>query len=106
MENAKLDWKNLAFGYHETDYNIRYTWKDGKWSEGTLTKDVTIPMHMAATCLHYGQEAFEGLKVFEQKDGRPVVFRVEENARRLIRGAEKIFMTPVPEEMFIDAVYR
>lgn len=106
MEKAKLDWKNLAFGYHETDYNIRYTWKDGKWSEGVITGDVTMPMHMAATCLHYGQEAFEGLKVFEQKDGRAVVFRVEENARRLIRSAEKTFMAPVPEELFIDAVLR
>jgi len=106
MEKAKLDWKNLAFGYHKTDYNIRYTWKDGKWGEGVITDDVTIPLHMAATCLHYGQEAFEGLKVFEQKDGRPVVFRVDENAKRLNRGAEKIFMAGVPEEMFIDAVFR
>jgi len=106
MEKANLDWKNLTFGYRKTDFNIRYAWKDGKWGEGVITEDVTIPVHIAATCLHYGQEAFEGLKVFEQKNGRPVVFRVEENARRLIRGAEKIFMAPVPEEMFIDAVLR
>lgn len=106
MTKANLDWKNLAFGYHDTDLNIRYTWKDGSWGQGILTRDVTIPMHMAATCLHYGQEAFEGLKVFEQKDGTPVVFRVEENAKRLVRSAEKIFMQPVPEEMFVEAVYR
>jgi len=106
MERANIDWKNLTFGYHETDHNIRYTWKDGKWGEGVLTSDVNIPMHMAATCLHYGQEAFEGLKVFEQKDGTAVVFRVEENSRRMNRSAEKVFMAPVPEEMFIDAVMK
>jgi branched-chain amino acid aminotransferase len=106
MTKANLDWKNLAFGYHDTDLNVRYTWKDGCWGEGILTRDVNIPMHMAATCLHYGQEAFEGLKVFEQKDGTPVVFRVEENARRMIRSCEKIFMAPVPEELFIEAVYK
>ena len=56
MKRADLDWKNLGFGYLKTDYNIRYTWRDGKWSEGVLTADEQITLHMAATCLHYGQE--------------------------------------------------
>ena len=63
-------------------------------------------MHIAATCLHYGQEAFEGLKVFEQKNGDVVVFRVEENAKRMARSCEKIFMAAPPEELFIEAVDR
>ena len=77
MDKAQLDWANLDFGYHQTDYNIRYTWKDGAWGEGALTRDETIPLHMAATCLHYGQECFEGLKAFGTKDGEvaSAVFR-------------------------------
>jgi len=106
MKKANLDWSNLDFGFHQTDYNIRYTWKDGTWSEGTLTKDQHIPIHIAATCLHYGQECFEGLKCFEQKNGDVVVFRIEENAKRMRRSCEKIFMAPVSEELFIDAVNR
>ncbi|MFO8073927.1 MAG: branched-chain amino acid aminotransferase [Polyangia bacterium] len=106
MSKVDLDWKNLGFGYRKTDCNIRYTWRDGAWSEGKLVEDEIIPMHMAATCLHYGQEAFEGLKVFEQKDGRIVAFRLEENAKRLARSCSKIFMEPVPEEMFIEAVFK
>ena len=31
MEN--LDWGKLPFGYIKTDYNIRCTFKDGKWGE-------------------------------------------------------------------------
>jgi branched-chain amino acid aminotransferase len=104
MEKADLDWKNLSFGYLKTDYNIRYTWKDGQWNEGVLTQDETVSMHMGATCLHYGQECFEGLKVFEQKNGDVVAFRIEDNARRMVRSCEKIYMAPVPEEMFIEAV--
>ena len=42
-----------------------------------------INIHMAATCLHYGQEAFEGLKAFRGKDGKVRVFRMDENAKRL-----------------------
>jgi len=106
MDKAPLDWSNLEFGYRKTDANIRFTWKDGSWSEGALTSDETIPMHMAATFLHYGQECFEGLKAFETKKGDVAVFRIDENAKRMVHSCEKILMAPVPEEMFIDAVYR
>ena len=50
------------------------------------------PMHMAATCLHYGQEAFEGLKAFRGKDGKVRIFRLEENAARLQSTCRGILM--------------
>ena len=58
----ELDWKNLSFGYLKTDYNIRSYYRNGSWSEPELTSDETVSLHMAATCLHYGQEVFEGQK--------------------------------------------
>lgn len=106
MDKAPLDWANLEFGYHQTDYNIRYTWRDGAWGKAVLTQDESISLHMAATCLHYGQECFEGLKAFETKSGEVVVFRVDENAKRFARSCKKIVMEPVPEETFIEAVFR
>ena len=106
MKRADLDWSNLVFGYHKTDFNIRYTWKDGKWSEGVLTADEQIPVHIAATCLHYGQECFEGLKVFTQKNGDIVAFRLEDNAKRMATSCSKIHMEPVPEEIFEEAVLK
>ncbi len=106
MTKANFDWPNLDFGYRDTDRNIRFTWRDGSWDDGVLTDDKTIPLHMAATCLHYGQECFEGMKAYEKKDGQVVLFRPDENARRLIRSCEKILMPPVPEAMFLDAVNR
>jgi branched-chain amino acid aminotransferase len=106
MKKADLDWANLPFGYHKTDYNIRYTWRNGAWDQGVLTSEETINIHMAATCLHYGQECFEGLKAFETRNGDVVVFRMDENAKRLIRSARKIHMEPPPEELFFEAVFR
>ena len=103
---ADLDWVNLEFGYHPTDYNIRYYWRNGAWDEGTLTRDEAIPLHMAATALHYGQEAFEGLKAFETRRGEVVAFRPDDNAKRLIGSCRKILMEPVPEATFIDAMER
>lgn len=106
MSEIQLDWASLDFGYRKTDYNIRYRWRDGAWDEGELTSEEAIPLHMAATCLHYGQECFEGLKAFRTKTDEVVVFRVEENARRMIYSGRKIHMEPPSEAMFIDAVMR
>lgn len=106
VKKANLDWPNLEFGYLKTDCHIRYTWADGRWSEGVLHEEETLPLHIAATCLHYGQQAFEGLKSFETRRGETVVFRIDENAARLVRSCRKIHMEPPPEDMFIEAVYR
>ena len=103
-EKMNLDWSNLPFGYIKTDYNIRYYFKDSKWSTGELAEDENITIHMSSPCLHYGQEAFEGLKAFETKDGRIVVFRPEENWKRLQKTSERILLPPISKEMFIDAV--
>ncbi len=99
MEN-ELDWGNLSFGYLPTDYNVRCHYRDGKWGEIEVSSSDTINIHIAATALHYGQEAFEGLKAFRGKDGKIRIFRLEENARRIRSSAIGIKMAPVPEGLF------
>lgn len=106
MERAALDWKNLTFGYTKTDAHLQYRFKDGRWDEGEIVQNDTINLSIAATCLHYGQECFEGLKVFEQANGNISVFRVDENARRMRRSAEKTLMEPFPEDKFVEAIFR
>ncbi|MBP3590646.1 MAG: branched-chain amino acid aminotransferase [Muribaculaceae bacterium] len=96
----ELDWGNLPFGYVPTDYNVRCTYKDGKWGEIEVSQSDSINIHMAATSLHYGQEIFEGIKAFRGKDGKIRIFRLEENAKRMRSSAEGLLMTPVPEDLF------
>jgi branched-chain amino acid aminotransferase len=103
---ASLDWGNLSFSYTKTDYNVRYYWENGKWSAAKLVSDENIPLHMAAPSLHYGQEAFEGLKAFETKDGKAVVFRPIENCKRLQKSCERIFIPLISDEMFLEAVHK
>ncbi len=103
-QKADLDWKELPFGYIQTDFNIRYHYKDGAWSEGELTRDPNVTMHISDPCLHYGQAAFEGLKAFETKDGRIVVFRPIENAKRLQTSSDNILVPRIPTETFMDGV--
>jgi branched-chain amino acid aminotransferase len=101
-----FDWKCLPFGYIRTDYNIRCKYKDGKWSKLEVSSSEYIDIHIAATGLHYGQEAFEGLKAYMGKDGKIRLFRWEENAKRLLLSAAGVKMAPVPVEMFRDALFQ
>ena len=101
-----IDWKNLSFGYTKTKYNVRTYFRDGKWGALEASSEETINIHIAATALHYGQEAFEGLKAFRGKDGKIRVFRWEENAKRLQKSAEAILMEPVPIELFKKAMVK
>jgi branched-chain amino acid aminotransferase len=100
-----IDWRNLSFGYVKTDYNVRCYYKNGKWGELEITSSEYIHLHMAATGLHYGQDAFEGLKAFRGKDNRVRVFRWEDNARRMHDTAIGIRMATVPTELFKKAVF-
>ena len=62
----EIDWANLSFGYMKTDYNVRINFRNGAWGELEVSSDEHLNLHMAATCLHYGQEAFEGLKAYNE----------------------------------------
>jgi len=99
-----IDWSNLPFGYYKTDFNVRSVYKDGAWGELEISSSEYINVHIAATGLHYGQEAFEGMKAFRGKDGKVRVFRWEENAMRMRRSAEGIMMAEVQDELFFDAI--
>jgi len=99
-----LDWKNLGFNIMKTDYNVRCVFRDGKWGDLVVSSDETIPIHIGATCLHYGQESFEGLKAYTGADGRIRLFRHEENAKRMLLSAKGILMAEVPVPLFMEAV--
>lgn len=101
-----IDWSNLSFGYIKTEFNVRSYFKDGKWSMPEETTSETLNLHIAATCLHYGQEAFEGLKAFRGKDGKIRIFRMRENALRLQASCRGILMEELPVEIFEDAVLK
>lgn len=102
----ETDWKNLPFGYKTTDYNVRSYYRNGKWGVLEVTSSEYIHLHMAATCLHYGQESFEGMKAYMGKDGKIRIFRWQDNAGRMGRSAEGIRMAVVPAELFHEAIVK
>jgi len=101
-----IEWSKLPFAYFKTDYNVRTYFRDGKWGEVELSSSEYINIHMAASSLHYGQEAFEGLKAFRGSDGKIRVFRWEENFKRMETTAHGIVMQPVPMSIFRESLLK
>jgi branched-chain amino acid aminotransferase len=101
---ANIDWSKLSFSYIPTKCHLEYKYSNGEWSKKEIKTDPHIKLSIAATCLHYGQESFEGLKAYTTKDGSVKVFRDIENARRMARSADYLCMPKISEEMYADAV--
>ena len=99
-----IDWSKLTFHYTETDYIVRSAYRNGVWEKPYATRDKHMSIHVAATGLQYGQECFEGLKAFRGADGKVRIFRMKENAKRMQHSAEGLLMTPVPTEIFCEAI--
>ncbi|MCX7954773.1 MAG: branched-chain amino acid aminotransferase [Bacteroidales bacterium] len=101
-----LEWSKLPFGYVKTDYNVRSYYKNGQWSDIEISDSEYFPIHIAATALHYGQQAFEGLKAYCGKDNKVRLFRWKDNAERLQHSAKGLHMPEVPIELFYKAIIK
>lgn len=104
MDKKNIDWKNLGFGYMQTDYRYVSNFKEGKWDEGALTTDANVVINECAGVLQYAQTVFEGLKAYTTKDGKIVTFRPDLNAQRMVDSANRLEMPPFPAKRFLDAV--
>ena len=106
VEMENIDWGKLPFGYLKTDFNVRSVFKNDAWCQLEVSDSEYIPVHIAATGLHYGQEAFEGMKAYIGKDGKVRLFRWIENAKRFQHSAKGVFMAEVPLELFHEAIVK
>ena len=88
MSEAPVDWDSLTFSMTETDnMYIAKTTIDAPWEPGEMHPYGNISISPAAGVINYGQGLFEGMKAYRTAAGRVVLFRPEENARRMQRGA-------------------
>lgn len=99
------DPEKLGFGTIFTDYMFAMHFQpDQGWVEPKISRFAPISLHPATNALHYCQEIFEGLKVYAATDGRILLFRPEQNAKRMYSSALRICMKPFPEEYFLEAI--
>ena len=87
-----------------TDHMFICEYQNGEWQNPRIEPLELIPTHPAAMALHYGQAIFEGMKATLSKDKTPLLFRPDENAKRLNFSADRMGMPTFPEDLFVEAL--
>ena len=95
----------LVFGRQFTDHMFAMQWdKAGGWHNPEIRPYGPLPLDPAANVLHYGQEVFEGMKAYKSPNGEILLFRPDENARRMNTSLRRICMPEIPADDFIQAI--
>lgn len=100
----ELDFSDLPFGKHTTDHMLVCDFKDGKWQNLRIIPFQNLSLSPSAKVFHYGQEVFEGMKAYKDKDGKILLFRPLENQKRLNSSAKRLAIPEVPEAYFMEGL--
>jgi branched-chain amino acid aminotransferase len=101
---SEVDFHHIPFGRIFSDHMLVMDFIDGQWQTAQIKPFASLPMHPAASALHYGQSFFEGMKAYKQADGKAVLFRPELNAKRFNDSAARLCMPTIEEERFISLI--
>lgn len=93
----------LGFGKYVAPIMVQAVYDNGEWQRFDLLPYGPLQLDPCSKVLHYGQEIFEGMKVFRQPDGSIKMFRPEMNARRFNQSARRMAMPEIPEDQFLHA---
>ena len=97
--------EDLGFGRYFTNrmFLQRYTSENG-WSDATIGAYRNLSLSPAAEAFQCGQMVFDGTKAYKRADGDLNLFRVEKNAERFNRSAERMGMPTVAVDFHVEAI--
>ena len=101
---SEVDINNIPMGIVFTDHMFICDYENGQWNNPRIEPMGLIPTHPAAMALHYGQAIFEGLKATLGKEETPILFRPQQNAKRLNFSANRMGMPDFPEDLFVEGL--
>ena len=101
---AGVDFGSVAFSSVFSDHMLVAEYVDGEWQEPVIRAYGELSLLPSISALQYAVSIFEGLKAHRRNDGRVLLFRPRDNARRLNRSAARLAMPAVPEEMFVEGL--
>ncbi len=102
---TKPDWSNLGFGSYFSDHMFVMDYSQDKgWYNPRITPYAPFQMEPSVMVIHYGQSVFEGLKAYRAKDGGILLFRPEQNMKRLNISNERLCIPPIDEDLALEAV--
>lgn len=100
----ELDENNIPFGQLYSDHMFVADYVNGEWTDMKIVPYQNLSISPANNTLHYAITIFEGLKAYRNPEGEVIVFRPEENAKRLNISAERMCIPDVPQELFMEGL--
>ncbi|MBW8349169.1 branched-chain amino acid aminotransferase [Bacillus sp. IITD106] len=101
----KPAFNQLSFGTVFTDHMFVMDYTKGKgWHDPRIVPYQPISLDPAAIIFHYGQTVFEGLKAYKTKEDEVVLFRPDENMKRLNRSNQRLCIPEIDEEFALFAL--
>ena len=95
----------LGFGSVFTDHMLLMDYTRGQgWHDARIVPYGPISLSPAATVFHYAQETFEGMKAYRAEDGRILLFRPEENFKRLNQSNERLCIPELDVDYCIETL--
>ncbi|HWO78712.1 MAG TPA: branched-chain amino acid aminotransferase [Bacillus sp. (in: firmicutes)] len=104
-KKQKPDFANLPFGRHFTDHMFVMDYTEGKgWHDARIVPYQPLTLDPAAIVFHYGQTVFEGMKAYLTKENEVLLFRPDENMKRLNRSNKRLCIPQIDEELALTAL--
>lgn len=98
--------ENPPFGKFYSDHMFVAEYENGEWSDCKIVPFDNLSLSPATFALHYGQAIFEGMKAYAKADGTALLFRPEQNLKRMNKSAHRMGMPEIPESLFHDALQK
>lgn len=102
IKKYQINDAQLGFGKYVAPIMIQAVYDHGEWQRYDLLPYGPLQLDPCTKVLHYGQEIFEGMKVFRHPDDSIHMFRPEMNAKRFNLSAKRMAMPEIPEDMFLE----
>lgn len=101
----KPDEKDLGFGKIFTDHMflMNYNLEEG-WHDARIVPYNPISLDPSATCFHYGQLVFEGMKAYRTIDDEIVLFRPKDNFLRMNESNKRMCIPEINPDEVLEAL--
>lgn len=95
----------VGFGTLFSNHMLTMEWETGKgWHNKQIQPFGPLSLAPSALVLHYGQEAFEGLKAYQADEGKATLFRPRLNFERMNKTARRMCLPELDVEATLDAL--
>lgn len=100
----EVDFSNIPFGREFADHMFVADFANGQWSDFRIEPYGKMMYTPAMLGLHYGQTIFEGMKAYRNDGGEVMMFRPEDNFKRLNTSAERMCMPTISVDLMMEAL--